>query len=143
MAKFPLSIKAVVIDLDGTLLDTVADLAHAANEMRIDLGMEALPIERIKTFIGKGLVNLVKRSLTDRLDVDPDPSLLAKAMPIYERHAGLFTRDVVDELRGQSSLGARNGLGWSTSPRTTRPRSTSSSTAASSRAPSSKGTAVA
>ena len=83
--KFPLLIKAVMIDLDGTLLDTASDLAAAANMMLRELGRAELPLETIQSYIGKGIQKLVKRSLTGSLDDEPDAELFDKAMPIYER----------------------------------------------------------
>ena len=80
-----LPVKAVMIDLDGTLLDTAGDLAAAANSMLRELGREELPVETIRSYIGKGIQKLVKRSLTGSLDDEPDTTLFAKAMPIYER----------------------------------------------------------
>lgn len=82
---FPLSISAVIADLDGTLLNTVQDLALAANEMLRELAMPELPSETIQTFIGKGVPKLVKRALTNDPNGEPDPELFAQAMPIYER----------------------------------------------------------
>lgn len=83
--EFPLLIKAVMIDLDGTLLDTAGDLAAAANMMLRELGRAELPLETIQSYIGKGIQKLVKRSLTGSLDDEPDAELFGKAMPIYER----------------------------------------------------------
>lgn len=80
-----LPIRAVIIDLDGTLLDTAADLAAAANAMLRELGKAELPLATIQSYIGKGIQKLVKRSLTGSLDGEPDVALFAKAMPIYER----------------------------------------------------------
>lgn len=81
----PLSVKAVMIDLDGTLLDTATDLAAAANMMLKELGKAELPTETIQSYIGKGIEKLVKRSLTGSLDSEPDAELFKKAMPLYER----------------------------------------------------------
>lgn len=83
---FPIPIKTVVIDLDGTLLDTAMDLASAANKMLVELGKTELPLATIQSFIGKGIQKLVKRSLTNSLETEPEPELFAKALPIYERH---------------------------------------------------------
>jgi len=56
-------IKAVLLDLDGTLLDTAPDLADAANAMLAELGRPALPLDTIRDFVGKGIPNLVGRCL--------------------------------------------------------------------------------
>jgi len=84
--NFPLPLKAVVIDLDGTLLDTAPDLADAAMAMAADLGLPPVDLAEVKTYIGNGVSRLVKRVLTRDLHADPAPELFAKALPIYERH---------------------------------------------------------
>jgi phosphoglycolate phosphatase len=58
-----MSIKAVLLDLDGTLLDTIPDLADAANAMRSELGLPALAQKVIATYVGKGTPVLVRRTL--------------------------------------------------------------------------------
>ena len=52
--RFPLRVSAVTIDLDGTLADTIPDLAAGANAMLAELGRPALPVGQIRTFVGKG-----------------------------------------------------------------------------------------
>jgi phosphoglycolate phosphatase len=84
--EFPLSVKVIMIDLDGTLLNTAEDLALSANLMLKDLGMPEQSTVTICTYIGKGIQKLVKRTLTGQLDGEPDAALFAKALPIYERH---------------------------------------------------------
>ncbi len=84
--SFPLSIKVVMIDLDGTLLDTAEDLAFAANLMLRELGKPEQPVDTIKTYIGKGLQRLIKRTLTGDLEGEPEPQLLEAAVPIYRKH---------------------------------------------------------
>lgn len=84
--NFPLPIKAVVIDLDGTLLDTAPDLADAAIAMSNDLGLPMIDLAEVKTYIGNGVSRLVKRVLTRDMHADPAPELFARALPIYEKH---------------------------------------------------------
>ena len=106
LKKFPLAVKAVAIDLDGTLLDTIHDLAEAANRMREELNLATLPVDEVKTFVGKGMVNLVKRSLTGGLDAEPEAALLKRAIGIYERHYfAVLTRDL------RTFPGVEEGLG--------------------------------
>ena len=71
----PTLYKAALIDLDGTLVDSIPDLAMAANAMREELGMDELPLDLLSHFVGKGMDNLIKRSLAGQLDA-PEPLLL-------------------------------------------------------------------
>jgi phosphoglycolate phosphatase len=79
-------IKAVLIDLDGTLMDTVPDLAAAANRMRHEHGLPPLPVERIAQFIGKGADVLIHRALTDDLIGRVDEDIQTRARLSYYRH---------------------------------------------------------
>jgi phosphoglycolate phosphatase len=81
----PLRVKAVMIDLDGTLLDTIPDLAFAANAMLKVLERPPLDPELIRTFVGKGIPNLVSRTLAGNIEGNVSPEWLARALPIYER----------------------------------------------------------
>jgi phosphoglycolate phosphatase len=83
-AHFPLPVKAVTIDLDGTLLDTIPDLAAAANLMLAELDRPPLDEALLRTFVGKGIQNLVERVLTTAFD-GAAAGLLPRALPIYER----------------------------------------------------------
>ncbi len=81
---FPLSLKAVLLDLDGTLLDTVGDIATAANLMRASLGFVPLDPAMIRTFVGKGIANLVAKSLKDAVG-EVGPTALKVAIANFER----------------------------------------------------------
>lgn len=83
--RFPLRVSAVMIDLDGTLADTLPDLAAAANSMLRELGRPALEAERIRTFVGKGIPKLVERTLADAFGDGVTGDLMARALPVYER----------------------------------------------------------
>jgi phosphoglycolate phosphatase len=94
-----------MIDLDGTLADTIPDLAEAANMMLRELGRPALEPARIRTFVGKGIPKLVERALAGELEGRVDEELLARALPIYER---CYT-----EVNGRHTVifpGVREGL---------------------------------
>ncbi|MDE2389367.1 MAG: phosphoglycolate phosphatase [Betaproteobacteria bacterium] len=82
----PLPVKVIMIDLDGTLLDTAEDLALSANLMLKDLNMPEQSTATIRSYIGKGIQKLVKRTLTGQLDGEPDAALFERALPIYEKH---------------------------------------------------------
>jgi phosphoglycolate phosphatase len=55
--------RAVLLDLDGTLLDTAPDLAAAVNAMLAEQGLDPLPESTVRDFIGRGITHLVERSL--------------------------------------------------------------------------------
>ena len=82
-----LAIKAVLFDLDGTLLDTVPDLYAAAAAMLRELGRPELPLESIRSYLGRGLPNLVKRVLANSLDAaDDEAPPPAAALESFWRH---------------------------------------------------------
>jgi phosphoglycolate phosphatase len=81
-----LRVKAVTLDLDGTLADSIPDLAAAANLMLRELGRSELPLERIKDFVGKGIPRLVERSLAGSIDGTASTEELSRALPVFERH---------------------------------------------------------
>jgi phosphoglycolate phosphatase len=58
--------KAVLFDLDGTLLDTLADIAHCANRVRAELGLPPHPRDAYRYFVGNGLSRLLSRALPAR-----------------------------------------------------------------------------
>jgi phosphoglycolate phosphatase len=78
--------RAVLFDLDGTLLDSAPDLAAAANAMLAALGRPPREPAVIATYIGKGIPKLVERTLAGSLDAPAEPALFARALPIYEHH---------------------------------------------------------
>ncbi len=60
-------IKAVVFDLDGTLLDTLQDLTNAVNAALEHMGMPFRSIEEVRTFVGNGVKKLMERAIPDGL----------------------------------------------------------------------------
>lgn len=85
VASFPLAVKAVTIDLDGTLLDTIPDLAAAANMMLAELGRPPLELALIRTFVGKGISDLVERILQASGGGSANAELKPRALAIFER----------------------------------------------------------
>jgi phosphoglycolate phosphatase len=79
--------RAALIDLDGTLLDTIPDLAAASNAMLSELAQCELPVEDIATFVGKGTEHLVRRCLQDpRVQQPTDDASVAAALAVFNRH---------------------------------------------------------
>ena len=83
---FPLGISAILIDLDGTLVNTAPELAEAANHMLRDMGRPAVSQDLLMSYIGNGISWLVKRALTGDMHAEPDTALYDKALPIFEKH---------------------------------------------------------
>lgn len=82
----PFRARAVLIDLDGTLLDTAADLAAAINRMMIDLGREPLPLDTVAAYVGKGAEVLVHRALGGGLLARVDDALHARGHAAFLNH---------------------------------------------------------
>lgn len=80
-------VRAVLLDLDGTLLDTAPDLLEAANGMLRELGRAEVSIAEVRAYVGRGIPNLVKRLLAGRLDAADDPAPPpAEALASFRRH---------------------------------------------------------
>jgi phosphoglycolate phosphatase len=73
----------VLIDLDGTLIDSVPDLAYCVDALMAQLGLPARGEAKVRQWVGNGIERLVKRALLDRLDGEPEQALVHKALPIY------------------------------------------------------------
>lgn len=56
-------IKAVLFDLDGTLLDSAPDLVATLNHLRAGLGLAAMPIEDLRHFVSRGAIGLIKAGM--------------------------------------------------------------------------------
>ena len=63
MKKFT-NIKGIFFDLDGTLFDSAPELSFATNQMLKDIDLQELESDVIKSFIGKGADNLVRKSIS-------------------------------------------------------------------------------
>lgn len=106
--RFPA--RAVLIDLDGTLLDTAADLAEAANAMRADFGLPPLPQATVASYVGKGADVLVHRALGGAMDARLDDTRLAAGRTAFMRHYavsnGRHARDYPGVREGLAALRA-------------------------------------
>jgi phosphoglycolate phosphatase len=58
---------AVIFDLDGTLLNTLADIADSANRVFSAHGLPTIPRDRFKTYVGEGVTRLFERSLPEEM----------------------------------------------------------------------------
>jgi phosphoglycolate phosphatase len=72
--------KAVIFDLDGTLLDTLVDIGGAANEVLAQRGHPTHSLEAYRHFIGDGVAALFQRILPDE---SPTPKLVAECVSAF------------------------------------------------------------
>ncbi len=79
-----MELKAVLFDLDGTLIDSLADLGEAVNRMLAELGFPGHAAAAYREFIGEGARRLVERALPG--GVRMDESLVEQALALYQRH---------------------------------------------------------
>lgn len=75
--------EAVLFDLDGTLVDTLPDLAEAANRTLAEMGLPQRTLEEIATFVGQGINELVRRALGAQA---ADREVLERAQTTFRRH---------------------------------------------------------
>jgi phosphoglycolate phosphatase len=109
--SFPLPAQAIVFDLDGTLLDTLPDLARAVNRMAAELGRAPVEEPTVRAYIGDGAARLVKRVLAGDREREPERALFERAMPIFNRHYGegvaLDTRPFPGVIEGLQAFRAK------------------------------------
>ena len=79
-------IRGVIVDLDGTMLDTVPDFHVAINRMRADFGLAGISERRIEQLVGKGSENLIRGVLAIDFDQAGVEQRIADAMAAYQRH---------------------------------------------------------
>jgi len=73
----------VLIDVDGTLVDSVPDLAWCVDAMMRELDLPERGEDRVRHWVGNGVDRLVQRALMNQLDGEYDETLYDKALPIF------------------------------------------------------------
>lgn len=83
----PFTPRAILLDLDGTLLDTIADLTAGVNGMLTELGQPTRSEQEVRRFVGRGFARLVECSLTEnRPEYILDEQGLEHASAVFRRH---------------------------------------------------------
>ncbi|WP_028584908.1 HAD family hydrolase [Desulfogranum mediterraneum] len=77
--------EAVIFDLDGTLLDSLADLAASGNRVLQLLGLPSHPLESYRYFVGKGVAVLVERMLPPE---ERSPAAMGRAVELFKEDYG-------------------------------------------------------
>lgn len=80
------NVKAVMFDLDGTLVHTAPEIAAAINRMLAELGGSVLPQEQIQNYIGEGAQTLVRRCLAASMQRAADEALFEQAYDLFFKH---------------------------------------------------------
>jgi len=75
--------KMILIDVDGTLVDSVPDLAWCVDEMMKAMGREPWGEARVRDWVGNGVERLVRRALVGQLDGEPPDEEFDKAYPVF------------------------------------------------------------
>jgi len=76
--------KAVIFDLDGTLIDSIKDIALSTNQILEELGYKQHPLDAYINFVGDGALTLLKNSLP----TDVDEPTLEKALVLFKKFYG-------------------------------------------------------
>lgn len=75
--------KFIMIDLDGTLVDSVPDLTKSVDEMMLKIGEKPYGEKKVRNWVGNGVQKLVARALMNKLEGEVDKDLYNKAYPIF------------------------------------------------------------
>jgi len=91
-----MSYQCLLFDLDGTLVDSRADLVNSVNLMLAELGRRTLPDTRVLTFVGEGARLLVERALRAGQNGAPSDYDVDQALEIFRRH---YRDHLLDQTR--------------------------------------------
>jgi phosphoglycolate phosphatase len=88
--SFPCARSLFLFDLDGTLVDSKADIAHSVNLALYRMHLPAVPASTVTRFVGEGVQRLIERTLRETSGSEPDPVQvegMIKAFKMeYEKH---------------------------------------------------------
>ena len=73
----------IMIDVDGTLVDSVPDLAYCVDETMKQIGLPVRGETAVRDWVGNGVIRLTERAVANDLDAPHDEALFEKAMPIF------------------------------------------------------------
>ena len=93
--------KLYIFDLDGTLLDTVADLGNSCNHVFTEAGFPTHPIDAYYKFVGNGIAKLIERALPAQ---DATTENIEKLLPPFRAYYNLHMADDTKPYRGVCEL---------------------------------------
>lgn len=82
----------VIFDMDGTILDTLQDLADATNVVLKNNGYPTHSIDRIRQFVGNGIGKLIERALPGGTDAQTQARILREFSDYYRVHCADHTK---------------------------------------------------
>jgi len=82
---------ALIFDLDGTLLDTLADLLSATNYALAAYGFPKRTLEQLRRSVGNGAANQIRTSLPENTRPETVQKVLSAYLPYYESHCNVHT----------------------------------------------------
>jgi phosphoglycolate phosphatase len=85
--------RLVLIDLDGTLVDSLPDIAFCVDRMLTELALPTVGAERVGQWIGNGTDILVRRALAGNLHGEVDEERYARALPLFRALYGAHTSE--------------------------------------------------
>ncbi len=88
--------RCLLFDLDGTLVDSRADLVTSVNLMLDELGCMPLLATQVIQFVGEGMRLLIERSLRASLAREPEEALILHALKVY---GGKYREHLLDQTR--------------------------------------------
>jgi len=94
------SIDTLIFDLDGTILDTLGDLADSVNYALGKQGLSERSYEEIRGFVGNGIRNLIERSVPDNTSA----KVVDEVFQMFKEHYKIHCKDKTKPYKGVDKL---------------------------------------
>lgn len=105
--------RLAIFDLDGTVLETLNDLANAVNHALALHGYPTHSVEEVRMMVGNGVANLIRRAVPAETDDETCALVLADFKAYYRDHVNVFTKPypgIVEMLRALRQAGMKVGI---------------------------------
>jgi phosphoglycolate phosphatase len=108
--SFPCARRLFLFDLDGTLVDSKADIAHSVNLALLQLQLKPIPASRVVKFVGEGVQKLIERTLKESSGSEPDPAQVQAMIEVFKME---YEKHLLDSTKLYSGvLDGLNRLWW-------------------------------
>lgn len=105
--------KVVIFDLDGTVLDTIGDLAGAVNYALMQFSLPTHSVEDVRRMVGNGVANLIRRATPKEVTDEQCKEILAAFKAYYREHINDLTKPydgICDMLKALKNAGVYVGI---------------------------------